>query len=84
MPLDFQQKAMVFNKSQIEVLKQKRNVLRESLKKDYEIYSSSKEKYEGLLEKVRVERKLEQKYRDKGKILEEEVLMLEQINSSFK
>lgn len=75
---------MVFNKSQIEVLKQKRNVLRESLKKDYEIYSSSKEKYEGLLEKVRVERKLEQKYRDKGKILEEEVLMLEQINSSFK
>jgi hypothetical protein len=33
---------------------------------------------------VRVEKKLQQKYRDKGKIIDEEIVMMEQINHSYR
>lgn len=82
--LEFNEQAMTFSVEQIKVLKQKKILLGDNLRREYEMYCSSKEKYEGILDKVRVEKKLQQKYRDKGKILDEEIILMEQINGSYR
>lgn len=82
--LDFDEKTLVMNVGQINVLKQKKIVLGESLRREYEHFCSSKEKYEGILDKLRVEKKLQQKYRDKGKILDEEIALMEHNNNAYR
>lgn len=47
-----------------------------TLKEEYEKYMHAKEKYSGVVETIKVEKKLQTKYKDKSKILESQLKTL--------
>ena len=63
---------------------QQMKIVKGTLREEYDSYLQQKEKYTGILDTIKVEKKLQIKYKDKSKILESQLKTLEETNGSYK